>query len=91
MINKALKIAAVVDLVMFIIFSIIFVEFTAINETSLFILIILIIVSIYGATKLIIIYFKYDKSLSCFFSILTYCLVVVLSVVAMIIIGSLLI
>lgn len=91
MINKALKIAAVVDLVMFIIFSIIFVEFTDINETSLFILIILIIGSIYGATKLIIIYFKYDKSLSYFFSILTYCLVVVLSVVAMIIIGSLLI
>lgn len=91
MINKILKILAIVDLLMFIIFSIMFVELTAINETSLFILVILIIGSIYGAIRLTISYFRDDKSLSCFFSILSYCFVAVSSLVAMIIIGSLLI
>lgn len=91
MINKVFKVVAIVDLLIFITFGIMFVELTAINETSLFILIILAIGSIYGATKLTINYFRGDKSLNCFFSILSYCFVAVASLVSMIIIGSLLI
>lgn len=91
MVNKVFKVLAMVDLLIFIIFSIMFVEFTAINETSLFILVILIVGSTYGAIKLTIDYFRYDKSLSCFFSILSYCFVDVLSLVAIIVIGTLLI
>ena len=54
MVNKVFKVLAMVDLLIFIIFSIMFVELTAINETSLFILVILIVGSTYGAIKLTI-------------------------------------